>query len=337
MTNPLITETSGSTETMDRFAPYATVGAEILTSPAGRAIARQFTFNRAAVISATVYSIADRHRIVSELRLGLSAFYVHLERKKAIYGFDPIRALGLLEPSINQLTDSEFHQSIVDLVARTRDRHLMFFGRAPIGLSAVLPFTVEQCWQGPDVQYAVTKIAPGFTPKQLRAGALVTHWNGIPTQRFLALNANVFDGGNEAASLARSIAFLTTRPLDEFAAPLEEWVDMRFTLAGMAYEERFTWKGFDASQTPVTPSVGRNRTGFGGDLQLMYLQHSRRVRFAPQSFDPSAAPASAPAGNGVPTIIGSDPAGNFEIRLGNDGLRDLRLCAALAVLRRHRR
>jgi hypothetical protein len=312
MTNPLITETSGSTETMDRFAPYATVGAEILTSPAGRAIARQFTFNRAAVISATVYSIADRHRIVSELRLGLTAFYVHLERKKAIYGFDPIRALGLLEPSINQLTDSEFHQSIVDLVARTRDRHLMFFGRAPIGLSAVLPFTVEQCWQGPDVQYAVTKIAPGFTPKQLRAGALVTHWNGIPIQRFLALNANVFDGGNEAASLARSIAFLTTRPLDEFAAPLEEWVDMRFTLAGMAYEERFTWKGFDASQTPVTPSVGRNRTGFGGDLQLMYLQHSRRVRFAPQSFDPSAAPASAPAGNGVPTIIGSDPAGNFE-------------------------
>jgi hypothetical protein len=312
MTNPLITDTTSFAETMHRFAADDKDGAEILTSPAGKTIARQFTFNRAAVVSATVYSIADRHRIMSELRLGLTGFYVHLERKKAIYGFDPVRALDLLEPSVNELTDSEFHQSIVDLIARTRDRHLMFFGRAPIGLSAVLPFSVEQCWQGQDVKYAVTKIAAGFVPKQLRAGALVTHWNGIPIQRFLALNANVFDGGNEAAALARSIAFLTNRPLNEFAAPLEEWVDLRFTLAGTVYEERFTWKGFDASQTPITPSVGRNRTGFGGDLQLMYLQHSRRVQFVPQSFDPSSAAALAPAGNGVPAIIGSDPGGNFE-------------------------
>jgi len=188
----------------------------------------------------------------------------------------------------------------------------MFYGRAPIGFSAVLPFTVEQYWQGQHAQYVVTKIASGFAPKQLRAGALVTHWNGIPIQRFMALNANVFDGGNEAAALARSIAFLTYRPLNEFAAPLEEWVDLRFTLAGTVYEERFIWKGFDASQTPATPSIGRNRTGFGDDVQLLYLQQSRRVQFAPASFDPSSAAAPPAAGNGVPTILGRDPRGNFE-------------------------
>src|ERR1039458_9041155 len=217
---------------MDRFVADAKATAKNLTSPAGQTIARQFNFSHAAAVSATVYSLPDRHRIVTMLRLALTGFYVHLERKKAIYGFDPVRALDLLEPSIDELSDSEFHQSIVDLVARPRDRHLMFYGRAPIGVSAVLPFSVEQCWQGQGVHYVVTKIASGFVPKQLRAGALVTHWNGIPIQRFLALNANVFDGGNEAASLARSIAFLTNRPLARFAAPLEEWVDLRFPLAG---------------------------------------------------------------------------------------------------------
>src|ERR1035437_5559821 len=247
---------------MEQFVADAQATAKTVTSPAGKPIARRFDFNYASAVSATVYSQFDRHQIVSMLRLGLTSFYVHLERKKAIYGFDPVRALDLLEPSIDTLTDSEFHQSIVDLIARTRDRHLIFYGRAPIGMSAVLPFIIERCWQGQDAQYVVTKIASGFAPKKLQAGALVTHWNGIPIERFLMLNANVFDGGNQAASLARSIAFLTHRPLAEFAAPMEEWVDLWFTLGGSAYEERFVWQGFDASGTPVTPSLGRNRTGY---------------------------------------------------------------------------
>jgi hypothetical protein len=297
---------------MERFIADAKSNAINLTSPGGKTIARLFTYTCAAAVSAVVYSVEDRRRIVNMLRLALTGFYVHLERKKAIYGFDPIRALDLLEPSIDGLSDSEFHQSVVDLINRTRDRHLVFYGRAPIGVSAVLPFIVEQCWLGPSVQYVVTKIATGFVPKQLRAGAVVTHWNGIPIQRFLAQNANVFDGGNEAAFLARSIAFLTNRPLTSFAAPLEEWVDLRFTLAGTAHEERFIWQGFDGSETPCAPSIERNITGFGGDVELLYLQHTRRVQFAPQSFDPAPSPGPGPAGDGVPTIMGKDPRCNFQ-------------------------
>ena len=50
----------------------------------------------------------------------------------------------------------------------------MFYGRAPMGVSAVLPFTVEQCWSGPNVQYVVTKIDSRFSPKYLGVGAIVT-------------------------------------------------------------------------------------------------------------------------------------------------------------------
>src|SRR5205814_1229698 len=130
---------------------------------------------------------------------------------------------GLLEPSVAALTDAEFHQAVVQVVVRTRDRHLFFYGRAPIGVSAFVPFMVERCWEGQELRYVVTKIDSGVSPKHLRPGAVVTHWNGIPIDRFVRLNANAFDGGNEAASLARSVAFLTNRPLSRFATPLEEW------------------------------------------------------------------------------------------------------------------
>lgn len=301
-------EQQQSEATMTEFIENTQASTESLTSSTGKLLARKFDFDRKALISATVYPLPDRRRIVSMLRLCLVNFYVHLKRKEAIYGFDPVQALDLLEPSIDKLNDAEFHQSIVDLVARTRDRHFMFYGRAPIGVSAVLPFTVEQCWLGPDVQYMVTKIDARFTPKYLGVGAVVTHWNGIPIKRYLLLNANVFDGGNKAASLARSIAFLTNRPLNEFASPLEEWVDLTFVLNGKALEERFTWQGFDASEVPVAPSIGRNSSGYGGDFQLLYLQHARRVQFAPKSFD--VLTTSTAPGEGIAQITGR--AGDFD-------------------------
>jgi hypothetical protein len=278
-----------------------------LTSPAGKVLARAFDLS-ANLATATVYSIPERQRIVEQLQLVLRYFYVHLERKKSIYGFDPVRALDLMAGSIETLSDSEFHQSIAQLITRVRDRHLAFYGKTPFGISASLGFLIERCWDGEDVRYVVTKIDRKLTPKpkRLQPGAFVSHWNGVPIERFVRLNANFFDGGNEAASLARSLAYLTTRPLNQFGPPLEEWVDLRFELKGITSEERFIWKGFDATQAPLTPSLGRNMVGFGGDFNLLQLQHARRVQFVPQSFDAPAAPTGVARELGVPDIIGQD-------------------------------
>jgi hypothetical protein len=304
MPGPLPGQTTSSSEAFTRFLSDAKASARSLQSPSGKVLGRQFTFRAETLAAATAYSIPERHRLVDQLRLALVDYYVHLERKKSIYGFDPVRALDLLKPTIETICDAEFQQAIVDVIVRTRDRHLFFYGRAPIGMSAVLPFMVEQCWDDQGAHYVVTHIDANYTPKQLSVGAFVTHWNGIPIERFIRLNANVFDGGNEAASLARSIAFLTSRDLRRFATPLEDWVDLRFTLERVAYEERFFWEGFDATQTPTTPSIGRNLTGFGGDPQLLQLQHARRVRFAPRSFDMPPAPPPAPGRPGIPQILG---------------------------------
>lgn len=298
-------------ETMQRLVQDVE-GMRAIASPSGRTLARRFHLRLEALATINVYPLPDRHRIVKQLRLALSDFYVHLERKKSIYGFDPVRALDLLAASVEAVSDGEFHQSIVELVARTRDRHLKFAGRTPFGLSAVLPFTIERCWESGNAIYVVTEIAEGFTPERLRVGARVTHWNGIAVERVIRLNANVFDGGNEAASLARSIEALTKRSLRLFGPPLEEWVDLRFHLQDGAYDERFTWQGLDVSLVPPTPSLGRNFTGFGGDLELLYLRHARRVQFAPQSFDAAPVPSAASGEPGVPRIIGKDPLDNFD-------------------------
>jgi hypothetical protein len=270
-----------------------------LTSPAGKVVGRAFNYDRGVIDSLVTYSPTERNLIVDQLRLALSQFYVHLERKKVLYGFDPVRALDLLAPSLEKLSNTKFHESIAQLIARTRDRHLSFHGKAPNGLSVGLGFSVEQCWEAKKAQYIVTRIDSRLTRKHLQVGARVTHWNGVEIDKYLRLNADVFGGGNEAASFARSLAFLTQRPLKEFGPPREESVDLGFSLNGVPYNEHFVWEGFAAAQVTM-PSISRNFTGFDGDIQLSHLQHARRVQFAPQSFD-----APPPAELGEPRVRGS--------------------------------
>jgi hypothetical protein len=276
-----------------------TAGTPVL-SPAGKLLATTFPLPLAAH-ALPVYPINDRRRLIDQLTLALGSFYVHLNRKKAIYGFDPVRALALLALKIDIMSDAEFHENLVELLGRVRDRHVIFLGRTPYGAAAMVPFTIETCWENGIQLFVVTKLDSGTQTKTLQPGTRVSHWNGIPIGRYVRLNANLFDGGNEAAALARSLAFLTHRPLNRFGPPLEEWVDLRFTLNGVEAEERFFWIGFNPAAAPAYPSLGRNITGFGGDLQLMDLQNARRVRIAPQSFD--ATPAATPP-LGVPNIEG---------------------------------
>ncbi|MGR9215044.1 S41 family peptidase (plasmid) [Rhizobium leguminosarum] len=283
-----------------------------IRSPGGKLLAKTFSLPTAGLMAAPIYSHVDRRRLIDQLSIALDAFYVNLNRKKAIYGFDPVRALGLLRLQIDALSDAEFHENIVGILARVRDRHVMFYGRAPYGAAAVLPFMIETCWDNGTELYVVTKVDAGATFKALQAGARVSHWNGIPIDRYVRLTANLFDGGNEASSLARSLAFLTHRPLTQFGPPLEDWVDLRFSLNGVNAEERFSWTGFDATAAPTYPAIGRNLTGFGGDLLLMDLQNARRVLTAPQTFDAVPFAPPAPSELGVPAIQGKTAQGVIE-------------------------
>src|SRR5260370_414345 len=179
-----------------------------ITSSTGEVLARQFDFRAGALVAALTYTIPDRRHIIRQLRLALLDFYVHLERKQSIYGFNPVRALDLLAASLETMSDADFHQSIVQLIARCRDRHVAFTGKAPFGLAAVVRFTIERCFQANVPQYVVTKFDVGFKPKYLQVGAVLTHWNGVPIDKFIKLKANIFHGGNEPQPLAHKLPLL---------------------------------------------------------------------------------------------------------------------------------
>src|ERR1044072_9085375 len=150
-----------------------------ITSPTGVVVAREFVLEPAAIAAAMTYPVAERRLIVEQLQLMLTGFYVYLERKKAIYGFDPVRALQLLEGAIETISDGEFHQSVTQLIARTRDRHLSFTGKAPFGATASLGLMIERCFENGKEVYVVTKVS--IPTKKLKVGARVLNWNNIPS------------------------------------------------------------------------------------------------------------------------------------------------------------
>lgn len=254
------------------------------TSPQGAVIGHSFALNTATLSSALIYSIPQRQRIVRQMKIVLEEFYVHLSLKEKQFGYDTIRALALLEVKLASLSDVEFFQSITQLVARTRDRHLTFYGNSGNGTRAYLPFRIEKCWINSEETYVVSTVA-NIPMQYLQKGAIVTHWNGIPIAKYIRLNANFFDGSNEAASLARSIEFLTNRPINRFSFPIESWVKLTFTVNSIPYEEKFDWQGFDVGLAPDHPFSGRALTGFGGDPDLIDAQQVKRSLFAPKSFD----------------------------------------------------
>ncbi len=56
----------------------------------------------------------------------------------------------------------------------------------------------------------------------------MTHWNGTPIARAVALNGALFAGSNDAANLARGLESLTLRPLVIQSPPDEDWVTLSY-------------------------------------------------------------------------------------------------------------
>ena len=297
-------EESFSDQRISSFRSKSGKDAEILSSPEGRPVARAFGLDMNALSVAPEYAVSERLRIIEQISVVLRDFYVHLGMKEAQFGFDAIRALDRLAPVAAKVSDEEFQQSVVQVITRTRDRHLVFWGRSPNGVSAVLPFEIERCWITGVETFVVTKIDSNFDPEHLKVGAIVDHWNGTPIARHVRLLANFFDAGNESALLARAMEFLTRRPLERFAWPIESWVTLGFEVDGEPREERFDWQGFDIGEVPLSGSIGRNVIGFGGDAELFNQQRVKRAQFAWQSFDAPVIDILGQSSDGTPMIIG---------------------------------
>ena len=92
-------------------------------------------------------SVTQRHDLIDVWTTMFTDVYVHYTQKRALYGFDPIRALAALRRQIPYLDSAGFLRELTLLINRLRDQHTQLYVDAAdqtlTGYVAALPFLVE--------------------------------------------------------------------------------------------------------------------------------------------------------------------------------------------------
>ena len=213
--------------------------------------------------TAGTLTLDQRKLLVDQALLLLEQNYVHLPLKAAMHAVNPVQRLRVLrarmermrppgmeavdEPlSTDRVMEDEwlFHRRMSAIFHSVRDLHTNYLLPVPFaGKVAFLPFMIEKCRDGGADHYLITQIVTGYSAPQFGLGVEVTHWNGTPIARAVALNGAAFAGSNDAANLARGLESLTLRPLVIQSPPDEDWVTLTYRgLDGEVHELREQWK-----------------------------------------------------------------------------------------------
>ena len=234
-------------------------------------------------------TLDERRLIVRQAQLMIEQLYVHLPLKRAMHAVDPVQRLRLLDRRLASYSDRRFHDEMISIFVGLRDLHTNYILPAPYaGRIAALPFRIEAFGEPGARHYIVTGIAQGVpVDPPFEIGVEVTHWNGIPIDRAVALNGERNGGSNVDARHARGLASMTQRPMMLLAAPDEDWVDLRFTADGEAHEHRFAWRVIEPPPAPTGDAPSPHADPVGGALGLDALteevRRAQKTVFAPDA------------------------------------------------------
>lgn len=240
-------------------------------------------------LAAIELSLTQRHDLIDLWRRLFTDIYVHYDQKRAVYGYDPVRALSALRRQLPYLDDAGFLRELVLVINRLRDQHTQLYLPGPdrrrANHVAVLPFLVEM--YGPDLSpsYLVTKVSDTVTDPGFAPGARLVTWNGVPFSRALDLHADTLTGGRPDARRARALETMTQRPLTYLPQPDELWVDIGFHPPdepdGETRTIRFEWRTVDPSATPAAPDRVVLRTRRAVDATSEAARRARKLLFQP--------------------------------------------------------
>jgi Peptidase family S41 len=235
----------------------------------------------------------ERKLIVRQALILLEQNYAHLPLKRAMHSIDPVQRLRLLLQSLELTPEGElppeveFHREMTDVFTSVRDLHTNYLLPAPFnGMTAFLPFLVEDYFEGGRRRYVVSHVAQGFSHPTFKPGVEVTYWNGTPIDRAVWANAQRYAGSNRDARHARGVQSLTTRALRIAPPPDEEWVVVGYlpTPDGPLAELRFEWMVNPALPPDLAPEAEANAAAFVGlDLEQSIIGRVRLALFAPQA------------------------------------------------------
>lgn len=266
------------------------------------------------VATAGTLTLAERRVIVEQALVLLEANYVHLPLKSAMHAVNPVQRLRLLRARLERQTDATmdperaFHTEMSGIFHSVRDLHTNYLLPAPFaGMIAYLPFQIERCAEDGETRYIVSRIAAGIAAGTLTVGVRVTHWNGIPIDTAVAVNADRFAGSNRAARLARGVESLTLRSLRLHLPPDEEWVTVTYLdAAGVRRELREPW--LVAGNAPAMADAGAVTTAaasMGLDLEADEVGRARALLFARRAVEQQYG-ASEPELSTTPAEAGAE-------------------------------
>jgi hypothetical protein len=248
------------------------------------------------IATAGTLTHAERMVLVEQALVMLEGNYVHLPLKSAMHAVNPVQRLRLLRARLLRQTDATmdpertFHLEMSAVFHSVRDLHTNYLLPQPFaGQIAYLPFQVERCVDGGEVKYIVTRIAQGLSAPTFQVGVEITHWNGMPIDRAVAVNADRFAGSNAAARLARGVDSLTIRPLRLHLPPDEEWVTVSYVAGdGVLRELREPW--LVAPNAPALADAEVLTTAaasMGLDLHADETSRARALLYAPRAVEQS--------------------------------------------------
>ena len=252
-------------------------------------------------------SIDERHELVRAAQVLIDQLYVHLPLKRAMHAVDPAQRLRLLDRRLAGFSERRFHDELLSIFTTLRDLHTNYVLPQPFaGMTAVLPFRIETYWEGNAQRYVVTAVSAETDVPPFAVGVEVTHLNGVPIERAVALNGERNAGSNIDARLARGLASLTQRPIDRLAAPDEAWVDVTFVAGGASHEQRFAWQVMtppplltgDAPSQLTDPLAGAH----GIDALVEDIRRVQKLLFAPEAMAVERRMADDPTGPDLQTV-----------------------------------
>lgn len=203
--------------------------------------------------TADTLTLDDRRVLVQQALVLIEQNYAHRPMKEAMHAVNPVQRLRLLAQRLDGQTPAtmgpewRFHAELSDIFNSVRDLHTNYLLPEPYaGKVAYLPYLVEEYYDGDERHYVVTLTVEGFTVPGFGPGVEVTHWNGVPIDRAVDVNADRCAGGNPAARHARGLESLTIRPLILHVPPEESWVVLTYVGAdGIVRELREQWRVTD--------------------------------------------------------------------------------------------
>ncbi|NET06923.1 MAG: peptidase S41 [Symploca sp. SIO2B6] len=231
----------------------------------------------------------EREIIVEQALLLIDEVYVNLPLKRARNAIDPVQRLKLLKYRLADMDELSFQKEMLSTFMELRDLHTMYTPPAPYsGMWFELPFLIEEFYEGNERQYMVSHLNGEFENSSFKRGVIITHWNGIPMERAVELNAERTYGSNRHASRARGLESMTNRSSSRLLIPDEEWVDLRYITDRQEEQEiRLNWEvwGLPPEDKPEEKARKQSDVAFvnclGIDWETESIRQIKKARYAP--------------------------------------------------------